>query len=153
MPAFRQIEFLAVVYGLVFRMPQNQIRDVKFGSKLTGIPDRAVMLFIWLEMFAFAIQAEGFMQQPVTAFHIRTAERIVRLITCAGQPTAVREEDGESILSGLGGVDIKKGHIIVQNMAGLSVADSDQMDAFPDCAVEFVLESQPTEGVNGRNQI
>ena len=56
------------------------------------------------------------MQQPVAALHIAEAARGVGLVARAGEPLSVLQHGGEAELLGLGGQDVKEGHIIVQNV-------------------------------------
>ena len=49
-------------------------------------------------------------------------------------------------------MDIEKGDIVIQDMQGFAVVDRDQMNAVTDETVEFVLQGQLTEGVNGGYQ-
>ena len=110
------------------------------------------MLLIWLELICLTEQAECLVKQPVAALYVRLALRIVRLITGTGQLFAVFQNGGEAKLPCLGGVDIEKGDIVIQDMQGFAVMDRNQMNAVADETVEFVLQGQLTEGVNGGYQ-
>lgn len=83
--AFCQIALPAAAYGgLVLRMPQHQIGNVKLLGQYSGILYRTVVLLIGLVQLPLFIETEGFMKQPVASLHIGSAERIVRLVPGAG---------------------------------------------------------------------
>ena len=65
---------------------------------------QAVVFLIGFKDITVAVQAEGFVKQPVTAFHVVAALRVVRLIPCAGEPAAVFQSGGKTELPGLGAV-------------------------------------------------
>ncbi len=52
----------------LFRMIQDQMRNLKLLGKLTCFFHSTVVLFIRLELICFSIQAERLMGQPVAPF-------------------------------------------------------------------------------------
>ena len=121
-PVFRHIEISMIVslsFGhvkLFFRFPtdlSSVCQSTRFGicrlfSQLGGILNGAVVLLVRLEAVTLFVETECLVKQPVAAFHVRLAVRIVRLITGTGQLFAVFQNGGEAKLPCFCGVDIEK---------------------------------------------
>ena len=127
--SFGHVKLFPLSDGFVFGMPEHQIRNMQALSQLSGVFDGAVMFLIRLEAVTLFVEAECLVKQPVAAFHVRLAIRIVRLITGTGQLFAVFQNGGEAKLPCFCGVDIEEGDIVIQDMQGFAVMDRDQMNA------------------------
>ena len=79
--SFGHVKLFSLSDGFVFGMPEHQIRNMQAFSQLGGILNGAVVLLVRLEAVTLFIETECLVKQPVAAFHIRLAVRIVRLIT------------------------------------------------------------------------
>lgn len=95
--------------GLVFGVVQEQIVNIKPGSKSTGIAGGAVVFFIRLEALSVRKQAECLTKQPIRAPGVALSTLIVWLITQTCQSTTIRELETEPELLSLGGTNIEGG--------------------------------------------
>ncbi len=58
-------------------MPEYQIRDLEALCQLCGVFYGTVVLLVRFEAVALVVEAEGFVEQPVTSLYVRLAVRIV----------------------------------------------------------------------------
>ena len=126
LPSFLRIKLFPLLKMHLFRMIQDQMRNLKLLGKLTCFFHSTVVLFIRLELICFSIQAERLMGQPVAAFHKFIIFLIVRFVTAAGKLHSVRKQHRKSELLCLRGKNIEKGDRIDRKSQGfpLSLRDA-----------------------------
>ena len=146
--SFRFIKFPASGQVIIFCVPEDQIGNAQALSQFTGIFHGTVMLFIWFVPIFLAVQAEGFMEQPDTAFHKGAADRIIRFIPGTGELFSVFQDSSKTELAGFGGVDIKERDRIVQNLFPASVFHGNQQNPFSKQISNAGLYGKTAEGNN-----
>lgn len=82
---FSAVQSSAFRISLIFSVPQNQMPRTEAFGEFAGIFDGAVVFFIRGEDFPVAVEAEGFVEEPVGATGKFFAERVQRFV--AGQQT------------------------------------------------------------------
>ena len=113
---FCHIKLFSLSNGFVFGVPEYQIRDLEALCQLCGVFYGTVVLLVRFEAVALVVEAEAFVEQPVTSLYVRLSGRIVGLITGAGEFFAVFQNSGKTELAGFGGVDVEEGDIVIQNV-------------------------------------
>ena len=121
-------------------------------DRLAGLPDRAVVLFIGVKNIPLTVKAESLTEQPVCIQNVFFAERIEGFIAKAGQLLPVSQHGGKAELLKLGGVDVKKGDIIIKDFFGLPVLNRDQKDTAAKKGCELFLKGQVADGHYGFNE-
>ena len=80
-----------------------------------------MVLFIRVELLSLAVETEGLVEKPGAALHIGKTEFLKRLVPCAGEFLSIFQHCSEAELARLGGVDVKKGDRITEDIPGFPV--------------------------------
>ena len=125
--AFCAVEFFTFLNVLILCMIQYKVFHAKIFSKLAGILDCGVMFLIRIEDITLSVQAECFVEHPVTAFGVFLLALVVWLIATAGKYLSTIVDHLESELFCLGGTDVKEGHFLIEDRSLLTVFYFDQV--------------------------
>ena len=98
---FSAVQSSAFRISLIFSVPQNQMPRTEAFGEFAGIFDGAVVFFIRGEDFPVAVEAEGFVEEPVGATGKFFAERVQRFVARAADDLAVRQHGAEAELARL----------------------------------------------------
>ena len=126
--------------------------DGKLLCQLAGLADGAVVLFIRVELLSLAVETEGLVEKPGAALHIGKTEFLKRLVPCAGEFLSIFQHCSEAELARLGGVDVKKGDRITEDIPGFPVGYRDQENLRPNQIARTFLKSQAAERLDGFHQ-
>ena len=116
------IALAAGVEVVVFGVIEYQMPCSEFVGHASGIERRAVALLIGMIAVAVGIETEGFAHEPVGAFGVAAAERMVGLVAEAHHHPTTRQRGTEAILGFLLGVDIETLHAYVAYIEAGTVA-------------------------------
>ena len=130
----------------VFGVVEHQVFHLKHFGLLSGIECCAVVLIVRAELFAVAIEAEGFAEEPVAVAHIGFIALVERFVAQAHHALSVGHEQPESILHGFGGAQIEASHIHIIHHQLFTIVHFLQDDALAYGAVNF---SRDKESANG----
>ena len=143
---FSGVGFFACGKVGVFGVIEHQVFHAEHFGLLSGIECGAVVLVVGAELFAVAIEAEGFAEEPVAVAHIGFISLVERFVAQAHHALPVGHEQPESILHGFGGAQIEASHIHIIHHQLFTIVHFLQDDALAYGAVNF---SRDKESANG----
>ena len=110
-----------------------------------------MVLFIGVKNIPFTVKAESLTEQPVCIQNVFLQSGL-KVHRQGRSALPVSQHGGKAELLKLGGVDVKKGDIIIKDFFGLPVLNRDQKDTAAKKGCELFLKGQVADGHYGFNE-